>query len=322
MERKKDIEFLSKITPSAITETEDSIQFDVVALSACTVDRRYKTEDGKEGTYKLGFEPDDIQKAAPSLAKSPLYTDHIENIDNTRGIVLSAEYDPENTWIKARLQVAKAGNERLVSLVKMNPSPINNFSASLFLNKVKVSDGMYLAKDIVFKGLSIVTQGADSRASRLSYDDLEEPTKEDSMPAGELEKLQQEISKSTEQLSAATARIAVLEAEKKELSDFAVIGKKYKEQLSADVKKAIIIVDGKDAAILEMLETAQVETLEKLKADYWPKFQKKLQPSSREALGLADQPVTPEELSKEKLNSMSFEQLMEYKEKFRKESDK
>jgi hypothetical protein len=315
----KHIDFLSKITPSGITETEDAIQFDVVALSATSVDRRYKEEDKKTGFYKLTFPPEELQKAAPSLNEKPLYTDHLENIDNTRGVVLSSEWDSTNKWIKARLQLAKAGNERLISLIKMDPSPINNFSASIFYNKDKVNDSEYLAKDIVFQGLSIVTKGADSNASRLS-DEEEYPNKEENPSmAGELERLQQDLSTTTEKLSAAESRISVLETEKKELSTMAAIGKQYKEKLSADVKKCVILVEGDKSPILEMLESAGIETLEKLKADYYPKAQKKTQPSSREALGGDGGPDTPEELSDEKLDSMSYEQLMGVKEILRKE---
>ncbi len=326
MERKKDIEYLSKTSPTGVTETEDAIQFDVVALSATTVDRQYKNKDGKEGFYKLSFPAEELQKAAPSLANKSIYTDHNEVVENIRGIVLSSEYDPTKQWVKARLQLAKAGNERLVSLIKMDPSPIDNFSTTIFCDKEKLNDSGYKAKNIKFESISIVTKSADENASRLSDIDsdidLENPNKEENQSmAGELEKLQQDLTTTTEQLSAANARIKVLETEKTELSALADIGKRYKEKLSAEVKKCVILVDGEKSPILEMLESAGIDTLEKLKADYYPKAQKKTKPSSKEALG-EDAGKGLEELSVEKLDSMSHEELIGLGNKFSREGVK
>jgi len=65
------------------------------------------------------------------------------------------------------LQIIKAGNEKLINLLKLNPRPITDVSVGITLETEKLEDNKYIVKDMSFKEISFVFEGADKNAKVL-----------------------------------------------------------------------------------------------------------------------------------------------------------
>ncbi len=134
-----------------------------------------------------------------------------------------------------------------------------------------------------------------------------------------MEKLTKEVlqAMSQEELIAAIEtlqlKVEALEKEKEELKHYAEIGKKYEEHLKAEVARLVKLVEGENSPVLKLIDKADIETLKEMEKSYREKAQKELAPSAKQT------PETEEKLSPERLQNMSYEELLKLREKFTKE---
>lgn len=152
------LELLSEFTPGDLQESECCVEFDVVALSETCIQREYG---------KVCFTSEVLREKAKNLIGKPVLLDHEWRVEKVVGVVMDAHYDEKKKAIVARLRIPKEGHEKLVSLIKLSPSPIKNVSVGAIM-KSKKENGAFVIKDIEFKELSLVFEGADKNAKRMS----------------------------------------------------------------------------------------------------------------------------------------------------------
>jgi hypothetical protein len=139
-------------------ETEEYIEFDCLALSTTPIQRPAGT---------IVFPEEVLRASAPTLIGIPLLIDHKYSVENIIGTVVNAHYSEELKGIMATVRIPKAGHEKLISLLKIDPSPIKSVSVGVVVDTEK-KDGIYRVKNAVFKELSLVMEGADPNARLLS----------------------------------------------------------------------------------------------------------------------------------------------------------
>ncbi len=164
-------EFVYLSSPGSLVETENCIEFDVIALSVTCVERWYG---------KLCFGEDVLSKKAHTLIAKPVLLDHKWEVEKIVGVVVNAEY--QDGKIIARLRIPKKF-EHLIELLKLEPSPIQSVSVGFVILDQEEKDGVILVKDLEFKELSLVIEGADKNAKRLSGDceDINERVSKESL---------------------------------------------------------------------------------------------------------------------------------------------
>lgn len=150
-----------------IEETDEYIEFTVRALSA---DMEIQTGKGL-----VVFPSEVLIKRQGDLIGKPLLLDHEWKVDKIVGVVVHSWFDDTQKAIMARVRVAKEGNEKLISLIKLQPSPVKSVSIGAVVVKEKDK-----VKDIEFKELSLVFEGADPNAKIIAsrYEDIELSTSE------------------------------------------------------------------------------------------------------------------------------------------------
>jgi len=153
---KDDFVYLSSL--NSLVDAGDYVEFDVVALSVTCVERWYG---------KLCFGEDVLSKKAHTLIGKPVLLDHKWEVEKIVGVVADAKY--QDGRIIARLKIPKKF-EHLIELLKLEPSPIQSVSAGFVILDEEEKDGTILVKDLEFKELSLVIEGADKNAKRLSGD--------------------------------------------------------------------------------------------------------------------------------------------------------
>jgi len=140
----------------SVVETENHIEFDVVALSVTCVERYYG---------KLCFTESALSKKAHTLIGKPILLDHKWEVEKIVGVVADAKY--QDGKIIAKLRIPKKF-EHLIELIKLSPSPIQAVSVGFVILDQEEKDEAILVKDLEFKELSLVIEGADKNARRLS----------------------------------------------------------------------------------------------------------------------------------------------------------
>jgi len=147
--------------PLSLEETEEYVEFSVRALSA---DTEIETKSGK-----VVFPTEVLSASAESLSGCPVILDHKWEVDKVVGVVVKSWFDPKEKALFARVRVTKTGNEKLISLIKLEPSPVKSVSIGASVTR---RDGV--VQSIDFKELSLVLYGADPNAQILSrYEDEE-----------------------------------------------------------------------------------------------------------------------------------------------------
>jgi hypothetical protein len=141
------------LTTEQLKEEQGYIEVNVVALSSTCITRRYGN---------LCFSEEVLQKRAEDLVGKPVLLDHKWEVGSVVGVVKEASYSDGK--IIAKLQIIKSGNEKLISLLKMEPRPITDVSVGITLETEKLEDNKYIVKDMSFKEISFVFEGADKNA--------------------------------------------------------------------------------------------------------------------------------------------------------------
>lgn len=151
------MEYLKERFSYQLNEAGNYIELTVIAISAGCIKRPYG---------ELCFSSEVLQKHAKDLIAKPVILDHKDEINSIVGVVSDSFYDPGLDAIVAKLKIIKAGNERLIELLKLSPSPVTDVSIGAIL-KTEDRDGKRYVTEINFIELSLVLQGADPRAKRL-----------------------------------------------------------------------------------------------------------------------------------------------------------
>jgi hypothetical protein len=144
---------------AGFTEEDCCVEFDVIALSSTCIDRSYG---------KLCFPKEVLEAKVYTLIGKPVLLDHKWEVENMVGVVVKAWY--EDGKVFARLRIPKQGNERLIALLQMTPSPVKSVSAGLIVRTEKLED-KYIVQDLEFKEISFVFEGADKNARVLNSRD-------------------------------------------------------------------------------------------------------------------------------------------------------
>lgn len=146
----------------SIVEDDEYIEFTVRAITA---DTPIETAKGV-----VVFPSELLKGKAHTLAGLPLLLDHDWRVEKIVGVVVQSWFDEAQKALLARVRITKQGNEKLISLLRLEPSPIRAVSVGA---KVVKEDN--IVKDLEFKELSLVLYGADPSAQILSkYSDEEE----------------------------------------------------------------------------------------------------------------------------------------------------
>jgi hypothetical protein len=155
------------LTTDNLQEEQDFIEVNVIALSSTCVVRRYGN---------LCFPDELLQQKAEGLIGKPVLLDHKWEVGSVVGVVKDAFYNDGK--IIAKLQIIRAGNEKLISLLKMEPKPITDVSVGITLETEKLEDNKHIVKDMSFKEISFVFEGADKNAKVLFEADKQETNPE------------------------------------------------------------------------------------------------------------------------------------------------
>jgi hypothetical protein len=146
---------------SSLRETEEYVEFDVVAITASVINRPFG---------KIEFPEEILKASAHTLIGKPLLIDHRYSVEAIVGTVVDAKYSEEKKGIVATVKIPKAGHEKLIGLIKMEPSPIKNVSVGVVV-ETEDKNGLQRVIKAEFKELSLVIEGADPNATRLSSQD-------------------------------------------------------------------------------------------------------------------------------------------------------
>jgi len=155
------------LTTENLSEEQNFVEVSVVALSSTCIARKYGN---------LCFPEELLSQKAKTLIGKPVLLDHKWEVGSVIGVVKDAYF--QNGRIIAKLQIVKHGNEKLINLLKMEPRPISDVSVGMTLQTEKEEDNKYTVKDLTFKELSFVFEGADQNAKVLFEADKQETEKE------------------------------------------------------------------------------------------------------------------------------------------------
>jgi hypothetical protein len=151
------------LTTDNLQEEQDFIEVNVIALSSTCITRKYGN---------LCFPDELLQQKAKDLIGKPVLLDHKWEVGSVVGVVKDAFYNDGK--IIAKLQIIRAGNEKLINLLKLEPRPITDVSVGITLETEKLEDNKHIVKDMSFKEISFVLEGADKNAKVLFEADTQE----------------------------------------------------------------------------------------------------------------------------------------------------
>ena len=289
---------------STLKEDENFIYVSGIALTATNIPRYYGI---------LHIPEEELQKATPTVIGKPFLKDHDNTIDSVIGRIENAAY---NNGVLIEAKIIKKGNEALIEKIKAGivKKLSAGFKRDLEFDQDK---GHYKAKNIEFLEVSLVWEGADKNATLLKEDlnmaTIEQLSKEKAQleeKLGKLEAEKEELKKENE----------ILKKEIERLKELAELGQKYKEQLKAEVRKYIKIVEGDKAEkLLKIVDKSDLEDLEAFKETYEPKAKELLQNRAEEVEDIEQFKDIEQGKQKLDLDKMSLEDLLKLEEQFRRE---
>ncbi len=270
----RELERLTTV-PSSITEDENFLYVEAIAIKATKIPRSYGT---------LVLTEEELAKSYKTFEGKPFIKDHYMSVDSVIGQVISSEFKDGKVFVKAR--IIKKGNEKLVSLIK--EGIVKKLSAGFERDLEKLSDGEYLAKNIVFHELSLVIDPAIEDASILRREDMsQELMRENEKLKQEVSRLQEELSQVKGEREKLRQELEVLKKEVERLKPLAEMGKAYRESLERDAEKFIKVVEGEDSPLLSLIQKAELSELQKLVETFRKKAELKLSPSSVQGTNLS-----------------------------------
>ncbi len=301
-------------TLQSLKEDENFLYVQGIALTATQVERFYGT---------LNISPEELQKATPTLIGKPFLKDHEQSVDSIIGKIEQAQYEDGKAIITAK--ILKKGNEALIEKIKAGLA--TKLSAG-FKRKLQLDEknGWYDAKDIEFFEVSLVWQGADKNATLLEKNfKKEELQMSEKLTIEQLSKEKAQLEEKLGKLKAENENLKqeneILKTEIDKLKQLSKLGQEYIENLRADVKKWITLVEGEKAeGLLKIVETAELDQLKAFKEVYEPKAKELLQNKAQqtEKDQFSDIETQGEKLNKP-INEMTLEELKALEEKFMKE---
>ena len=140
----------------ALAETPDIKKVNFVALS--------------EGVHNGVFYPaSEIEKAAKNLVGKPIRIDHTDKVLETIGKVIEAEYVDTNGFrrIECIGEFYNDTETQKEAISLLTKSLITDFSVGVDVD-LTMSNGVETAKDLIFKEVSLVTEGADEMAKVIT----------------------------------------------------------------------------------------------------------------------------------------------------------
>lgn len=243
----------------SLTETEEAVEVPFVVLRASST--MTPEVNGEPATTVFTLEA--VNKIKDSIVGKPVLQDHYESVSNIVGVVSSAKVE-EDTLI-ATVKIPKT-EEKLISLIKLKPSPINQVSVGGYIKSYEETENGLLITDFEVKELSLVIQGASPDTKRL---DAKNSNKKEEKQMDELKKLQEENAKLKAQLDELQKKLEAKEQELNQLKLSAYKAEKLAEipqHLQALAKPAIEVATTKEAV------DKLVEEYKKLQATQVPTF--------------------------------------------------
>ncbi|GAB6075738.1 HK97 family phage prohead protease [Desulfurobacterium crinifex] len=239
-----------------LVETDDYVEIPVRAISS-----------GIQMTPLVNYEPTTVvfssravEKAGKTLKGKPVLLEHWESVENVVGVVSKTEIkgDKEKEVI-AFLRIPKQGQEKLIALIKMKPTPIKAVSIGGSIKEYTVSEGeerVITIEDFEADEISLVFRGAHPDAKRLdakkpnnTEDKVEEKLKalqaqveklqaELKLKEGEIEKLQAELKARTEEVEKLKAEKAKLELDQLKAQKLSEVPEDVRDILKASLEVA------------------------------------------------------------------------------------
>lgn len=283
---------LFKIKLSNLEDSDRYIDFKVIAITEGYIERDFG---------KLYFSEEVLKKYSDTLKGKPVLLEHKQEVNSIIGVVKDSYFDEEKKGIVAQIRISKIGNEKIINLLLLEPRPITDVSIGAEIRKEEVSDNVFLVKEIIFKELSLVFEGADKNAKIIL-------NKEGKMEK-EIENLTKENVKLSKEIENLKIELEVAQKEIEQFKQLAEVGKKYKEHLQKEAIKYIKLVEGTESPLLTLLNKADIDTLKEIVEQYKTKAKNDYSPSS---IKVNDN----QELTVEKLSQMSYKELLNLKSKF------
>ncbi|NPA53973.1 MAG: hypothetical protein GXO21_04825 [Aquificae bacterium] len=166
-----------------LKETEEVVEVPFVVLKANSP----MTPQVENEPKTVVFTQESLQRIQKDIIGKPVLVDHWESVRNIVGVVSSARV--ENDTLIATIKIPKT-EERLISLIKLKPSPIQEVSIGGYIKAYEESNGLITITDFETKELSLVIKGASPDTKRL--DAKQSNKQEDTVLKEQIEKLEKE----------------------------------------------------------------------------------------------------------------------------------
>ena len=143
-----------------LIETDEAVEIPIVVLKAEQIMTPSVNGEGK----KVKFSQKAVEKIAKNLKGKPVLQEHFETISNIVGVVSDAQI--KDSLLIANIKIPKT-EQKLISLVKLKPSPINQFSIGGYIKAYSQEENILTIEDFETKEISIVLKGASPSTKRL-----------------------------------------------------------------------------------------------------------------------------------------------------------
>ncbi len=225
-----------------LTETDEAVEVPFIVLKANSP----MTPQVEDEAKTVVFTQEALQRIQKEIVGKPVLTDHWESIRNVVGVVSSAKI--ENDLLIATVKIPKT-EEKLISLIKLKPSPINEVSIGGYIKAYEENEEILTITDFEPKELSLVIKGASPDTKRLDAKAKQSNKQEDTVMKEQLEKLQEENKQLKAQLEEKDKELQKLKAKLEAMELTAYKAQKEKEldpQLLAYAKPALEVATTKE----------------------------------------------------------------------------
>lgn len=196
-----------------LIETDEAVEIPIVVLKADQVMTPSVNGEGK----KVKFSQKAVEKIAKNLKGKPVLQEHFETISNIVGVVSDAQV--KDSLLIANIKIPKT-EQKLISLVKLKPSPINQFSIGGYIKAYSQEENILTIEDFETKEISIVLKGASPSTKRLDAKNQEGGIKmQEEMKEllKKVAKLEAQLEEKEKQIKDLKAQLETKEKENKQL---------------------------------------------------------------------------------------------------------